>query len=149
MTTISDLIPICFKVDKETDNTLNSLVAKKGGNKSEMVRRLVNIGLEKELAKESIDFVRDQINEEIKSTCFPQFERVAKLNAKIGYQSVANFYLLAYIMDSILPPTKHKEFEEIKRNAKAMAIAYLKLTPEEFDDFMKSETIALDMLDLK
>ncbi len=130
-------------------NTINTLASKKHITNSALIRRLISMGLEKELAKESIDFVREQIHDEIKSTCFPQFERIAKLEAKIGYQSVANFYLLAYIMDSILPASTKVNFQEIKRNSKAMAIAYLKLSENEFADFVKSEDAALEMLDLK
>lgn len=37
---------------------------------------------ERYMAKSSIDFIREQINEEIKNTCFPQFNRLAKLEAK-------------------------------------------------------------------
>ncbi len=140
-------VPI--KMNDEMFNTINTLASKKHISNSALIRRLISMGLEKELAKESIDFVREQIHEEIKATCFPQFDRLAKLEAKIGYQSVANFYLLAYIMDSILPASTKVNFEDIKRNSKAMAIAYLKLSETEFADFMRSEDIALDKLDLK
>jgi len=136
-------------MDNEMLNTINTLASKKHITNSALIRRLISMGLEKELAKESIDFVREQIHDEIKSTCFPQFERIAKLEAKIGYQSVANSYLLAYIMDSILPASTKVNFQEIKRNSKAMAIAYLKLSENEFADFVKSEDAALEMLDLK
>ncbi|WMJ22196.1 hypothetical protein RBG61_09320 [Paludicola sp. MB14-C6] len=104
------------------------------------------MGLQKDLAAESIDFIREQINDEIKATCFPQFECIAKLIAKIGYQSVSNFYLSAYIMNSIIPPSKQQHFNEIKRDSKAMAIAYLKLSKQEFYEFMTSEDNSLNNL---
>lgn len=140
---------IDVKFDDNTYNTLETLAASRHTTKSALIRKLISIGLEKELAKESIDFVREQIHDEIKDTCFPQFERMAKLIAKIGYQSVSSFYLLSYIMDSILPPSTKVEFEDTKRNSKAMAIAYLKLNETDFMEFMKSEDKALEMLDLK
>ena len=138
---------VSVKLDEDMYNSILALSAKRN-NMSATIRKLISIGLEKELAKESIDYVREQINQEIKSTCFPQFERLAKLIAKVGYQSVADFYLSSYIMDSILPASKKIEFEEIQHKSKAMAIAYLKLSPNEFADFAKSEDMALDMLDL-
>ncbi|MEG0895623.1 MAG: hypothetical protein RSE07_02515 [Oscillospiraceae bacterium] len=140
---------ITFKCDDKTFESLKKISYTSGMNMSAVIRKLLNIGLDKELAKESIDFVREQINEEIKSTCFPQFERLAKLSAKIGYQSVSDFYLLSYIMDSILPPTKRQDFDEIKKKSKAMAIAYLKLSENEFADFVLSEDISLEKLDFK
>ncbi len=140
---------IPFKVDNEMYTTLTNLASKQNTSRSEVIRKLINIALQKELAKESIDFVRDQINEEIKATCFPQFERLAKLEAKIGYQSVASFYLLAYIMSEILPPSKQKDFEDVQRKSKAMAIAYLKLNTQEFADFAQSEDKSIDILNLK
>lgn len=141
--------PLCLKIDSATESTLETLAANRHTTKSALVRKLISIGLEKELAKESIDFVREQIHDEIKDTCFPQFERIAKLVAKIGYQSVSSFYLLSYIMDSILPASTKVEFEDTKRNSKAMAIAYLKLNEADFMEFMKSEDKALEMLELK
>lgn len=140
---------LSIKLDDSTNDTLETLAASRRITKSALVRKLISIGLEKELAKESIDFVRDQIHDEIKDTCYPQFERMAKLIAKIGYQSVSSFYLLSYIMDSILPASTKVEFDEIKRNSKSMAIAYLKLNETDFMDFMKSEDKALELLDLK
>lgn len=137
------------KMNDEMYNTINTLSSKMNISNSALIRQLISIGLEKELAKESIDFIREQIHDEIKATSFPQFERLAKLQAKIGYQSVANFYMLAYIMDSILPASTKVNFADIKRNSKAMAIAYLKLNETEFADFMQSEDIALAKLDLK
>lgn len=140
---------IDVRLDDETYNNICAAASKSNVSISQMVRTLIDVGLDKELAKGSIDFVREQIHQEIKATCFPQFERIAKLNAKIGYQSVSNFYLLAYIMNSILPANKKQEFKEIERNSKAMAIAYLKLGENEFMDFMESEDKALAMLGLK
>lgn len=139
---------VSIKLDNEMYDAILNLSAKRN-NMSATIRKLISIGLEKELAKESIDFVREQINAEIKATCFPQFERLAKLIAKIGYQSVADFYLSAYIMDSILPASKKVEFDEIQKKSKAMAIAYLRLSPSEFADFAKSEDKAVDMLNLR
>lgn len=139
---------ISIKLDDDMYNAIVKLSAKRN-NMSATIRKLITIGLEKEMAKESIDYIRTQINEEIKATCFPQFERLAKLIAKIGYQSISDFYLSSYIMDSILPPSKKVEFSEIQRKSKAMAIAYLKLGPNEFAAFSQSEEKAVDVLNLK
>lgn len=140
---------ISIKLDNQTNKTLETLSAKQNISKSELIRKFINQGLDKELTKESIDYIRENIHDEIENICNPQFERIAKLNAKIGYQSVSNFYLLAYIIESILPISKRKDFDEIKKKSKMMGIAYLKLREKEFKDFMESEDISLDMLDLK
>ena len=79
----------------------------------------------------------------------PQFDPLAKLTAKIGYQSVASFYLLAHIMDSILPASKRVEVRrDVKQRSKTMAVAYLKLSEKEFAEFLRSEDQALDVLGL-
>lgn len=137
-----------FKLDPETNQTLERLSAKKNISKSELIRIFIKQGLEKDLAKESIDFIRDNIHDEISNICKPQFERIAKLTAKIGYQTIPTFYLLAYIMDSILPAQKQKEFEEIMKKSKIMSISYLKSSESEFKEFMKSEDKALEFFDL-
>lgn len=143
-------MPAVNKIDVRFDegmyNQINSLASKKHISNSALVRKLISLALEEEQAKESIDFVREQINQEIKATCNPQFDRIAKLIAKIGYQSSSTFYLLAYIMDNILPSNIKVQFDEIKRKSKLMGIAYLKLNESEFYEFMKSEDAALDML---
>ncbi len=136
------------RVDEDTYSAISALAAANHVTQSEMLRRLLRIALDKELAKESVDFVREQIHDEIQAECRPQFDRLAKLTAKIGYQSVANFYLLAHIMDTILPASKRVEFDDIKQRSKMMAVAYLKLSEKEFSEFMKSEDQALDMLGL-
>lgn len=110
---------------------------------------MVNQGLALESTKDSIDFIRENIHDEISTICQPQFERLAKLIAKIGYQSVADFNLLCYIIDGILPKQMQIEFEEMKRRAKMMAIAYLKLKDTEFAEFLISEDRALDLLGLQ
>ncbi len=139
---------ISIKLDPETNQTLERLSSKKNISKSELIRIFIKQGLEKDLAKESIDFIRDNIHDEINNICKPQFERLAKLNAKIGYQSVSTFYLLAYIIDSIIPVQKQKDFEEIKKVSKMMAISYLKSNESEFNEFMKSEDKALEFFNL-
>ena len=140
---------ISIKLDNQTNKTLETLSAKQNISKPELIRKFINQGLDKELTKESIDYIRENIHDEIENICNPQFERIAKLNAKIGFQSVSNFYLLAYIIESILPTSKRKDFDEIKKKSKMVGIAYLKLRDKEFKDFMESEDISLDMLDLK
>lgn len=147
-----DFIPaqnhLSIKIDDELDDILTTLAAKKHMNKSELVRKLILTSLDKELARDSVDYIREQIHEEIKATCFPQFERIAKLEAKIGYQSVSNFYLLAHIMSSILPSDKRKHFNEILQKSKAMAVSYMQLQPSDFRDVMRAEDNALEKLDL-
>lgn len=138
-----------IKISENMNDSLVKLAAAKHITKSALVRELLSEQLDKALAQNSIDFIREQIHEEIKASCSPQFDRIAKLEAKIGYQTVSTFYLLSYIMDSILPPSKQVAFEDIKQNSKLMAIAYLKLNEKDFSEFMQNEDKALDFLKLK
>ncbi|MFZ2537673.1 MAG: hypothetical protein WAX04_02080 [Oscillospiraceae bacterium] len=52
----NNYVPI--KMNDEMFNIINTLASKKHISNSALIRRLVSMGLEKELAKESIDFVR-------------------------------------------------------------------------------------------
>lgn len=108
------------------------------------MRQLVATGLQQELAKASVDYIRDQLHEEIKAYCDPQFNRLAKLFAKVGYRSVSTFTLLTLIMQDILPSNLRKDLDEVQRKAKAFAITYLKSSPEEFAEIMLSEEKALE-----
>lgn len=146
MPTETDYLPV--RVNKKMNQALEELAVRRHITKSALVRQLIKNGIDSELPKESVDYIRTQLNEEVKAVCLPQFERIAKLEAKIGYQSVSNFYLLNYIISTLLPATKQKSFEEILRKSKAMAVAYLKFNEKEFAEFMKSEDKALEFLDL-
>lgn len=139
---------LSFKLDTGTNDTLEQLAAKQHITKSALIRKLIDTGLQQELAKESVDFVREQIHDEIATSCFPQFERLAKLISKIGYQSVSTFYLLSYIMDSILPVQKQQEFNEVCRKAKASSVAYLKLSEKDFSAITAAENASVKKLGL-
>ena len=140
---------ITFRISQQDAAALETLAAQRHCSKSDVVRQLVHEGIGKEEVRNSIDFIRENIHDEIAAICQPQFERLAKLIAKIGYQSVADFNLLCYIIDGILPKQMQIEFEEMKRRAKMMAIAYLKLKDTEFAEFLISEDRALDLLGLQ
>lgn len=104
------------------------------------------------MAEKSIDYIRENIREEMKNNFQPQFERLAKLEAKIGYQIVPSFYLLVHFITELLPAltgnNKNIDINELTKKAKMMAITYLRLNDSEFTDFIKSEDKALDLLDL-
>lgn len=138
---------ISMKLDEKTYDQLINISAKRNCTISESIRKLLAVGMEKELARESVDYIREQINAEVKAVCTPQFDRMIKLTAKIGYQTVACFYLLCYIMDSILPAQKAVRFDEMKRRSKAMAVAYLKFGEDEFSQLAKSDDIANKLLE--
>lgn len=142
-------VHLTLRISSDENAALTALAAQKNCTRSELIRQFVKQGLSVEGAKDSIDFIRENIHDEISAICQPQFERLAKLIAKIGYQSVADFNLLCYIIDGILPKQMQIEFEEMKRRAKMMAIAYLKLKDTEFAEFLISEDRALDLLGLQ
>lgn len=101
-----------------------------------LIRRLLQKSLDSELADEQVDFVRSQIGAELRENIKPQFDRVAKLEAKIGYQSIATFHLLAYLIENIFPKN---DFESIKSKSKQMALAYLKPTDMQIADILRSD----------
>lgn len=127
---------ICFKVDDELYDALQKLSAKKHLSMSELIRKLIQKSLDSELADEQVDFVRSQIAAELRENIKPQFDRIAKLEAKIGYQSIATFHLLAYLIENIFP---QNDFENIKSKSKQMALAYLKPSETQIADIMKSD----------
>ncbi len=137
-----------IRVDDHMYEQIVRVAAKQNTSVSGIVRKMIDNDLQKELAVGSVDFIRDQIHEEIKATCFPQFDRVAKLEAKIGYQSVASFYLLAYIMDHILPSHLRKDFDDVKQKARLMAVSYLRLNTDDIYEFLDGEEKASKQLEL-
>lgn len=137
-----------MRVDDNMYEQIVRVATKQNTTVSGIVRKMIDNDLQKALAIGSVDFIRDQIHEEIKATCFPQFDRVAKLEAKIGYQSVASFYLLAYIMDNILPSHLRKDFDDIKQKERLMAISYLRLNTNDVYEFLNGEDRASKELKL-
>ncbi|MEG2812981.1 MAG: hypothetical protein RSA79_00115 [Oscillospiraceae bacterium] len=145
---MSSFHKIDVRFDEKTYSAILILASKRHITVSELIRKLINQSLSKEQAADSVDFIREQIREEIVAYCKPQFNRLAKLSAKIGYRDVASFDLLCYIIDSILPESRQHDFDEVKLKSKLQAIAYLKLKDEEFEDFITSEDTSMNMLNL-
>lgn len=135
-----------FRIDEKTLEQLNLLSSKRNITTSNLIRELIEKGLDKELSSESVDFIREQIADEIKNYCDPQFNRIASLQAKIGYKAVACFELLVYIIASILPTAKRQSFEDMQRQSKALAISYLKFSEKETATCLKAETKAVKEL---
>lgn len=148
-TTSNELRKLSIRIDDGTYQTMSSLASKKNTTVSNVARQLISTGMQQDLAKESIDYIREQIHDEVQRVIKPNIDRLAKLVAKTGYATIPSFYLDCYILDSILPAQYRKDFEEIKQKSKIMAIKYLKLDGEEFADFIQSEKNSLEMLDLK
>lgn len=144
---MSDLKKVSFRIDTGLYSQIEQLANSNAVSSSEMIRRLIHQSLDKEIAKDSVDFVRQQLREEMESYCSPQFERIAKLEAKIGYKSVSTFNMLVYALDSLLPFEKHQNSLELQRKAKAMAISYLKLSERELANILASEEKSKDKLE--
>jgi len=68
----------------------------------------------------------------------PQVERLASISAKATQISSAAYFLLVYLMRTLLPEGEREEADEVAAKARKLGIEYLKLRDKDIDTFIRS-----------
>ncbi len=141
-----ELIQITFKVPKEKANTLKILSAKKHIPLAELVRRLVDKGLNLESSREDIDFITDIIRQEltsiyrledIKEILDKQTNRLAKMMMKIGKMSTGQLFLLINMFLEIVDSADENKFDEILEKSMRNGVNYMQKKDFQINDFLQ------------
>nr|WP_317360087.1 hypothetical protein [uncultured Tyzzerella sp.] len=141
-----ELIQITFKVPKEKADTLKILSAKKHIPLAELVRRLVDKGLNLESSREDIDFIADIIRQElnsiyrledIKEILDKQTNRLAKMMMKIGKMSTGQLFLLISMFLEIVDSADEDKFDVILDKSMRNGVAYMQKKDFQINDFLQ------------
>jgi len=126
-------IQITVKINPGDYENLQKLSAKIYRPMAEIVRGFIRDGLDVTRAKDDIDFIRRQLREELDLALKPQFNRLAKLHVRIGMMTVSFCYFTSKIVHLFLPLKDRIGYEELMRNAKHDAAAYLSMRDASLD----------------
>ncbi len=124
------------KLDKKTRETLEKWAIKEGVTISELIREFIVKGMSIGSYKEEIDFIRQQIREEISMQLKPAIDRLVKITVKSGIVSAAGYFLCASALSEFVHPARQKEYEEVLAESKKLGVYYFRLPSKEAEEFM-------------
>jgi hypothetical protein len=130
-------VQITVKVKEPLYKDLQKLARKAGMSLAELVRGYIDKGMGLDAAKADIDFVRQNIREEIAAQLKPAVERMVKLTVKSGIVSAAGYFLCASALSEFIPPSRQREYEEVLVESKKMGVIYFRLPSNEAEEFLK------------
>ena len=130
-------VQITVKVKESQYKDLQKLARKSGVSLAELVRGYINKGMGVDTSKADIDFIRQNIREELSAQLKPAVERMIKLMVKSGIVSAAGYFLNAAALSEFIPPTRQREYEEVLAESKKLGVAYFRLPSNETEEFLK------------
>lgn len=119
-------------LDKETYRAIDDLAAKQNIKPAALMRELIQKGLSIEKTKEDIDFIREQIREELEQELDTYMNRIIRLEIKTGTMAVAGAMASTRLLSKVQMGsglTYHDMLEDIKKEASA----YLRVKEEKMD----------------
>ena len=119
-----------LRITKELNDKLIILSKQRHTSKSQTVRYLINKQLSVESAKNDMDFIRQQIREELALQLRPNTDRIMKMLMRIGMMAVTLCYFTSKIIYFFAPIPDHKTHNELMSEAKRNAAAYLSMRDE-------------------
>ena len=131
---------------KETFDKLQRLAVNKNQNVSEIIRQLVNKGLNLESSREDIDFIADIIRQElnsiyrledIKEILDKQTNRLAKMMMKIGKMSTGQLFLLINLFLQIVDSADEDKFDEVLEKSMRNGVNYMQKKDFAINDFLQ------------
>jgi hypothetical protein len=130
-------VQITVKVKEPLLKDLQKVARKSGVSLAELVRGYIDKGMGIDAAKADIDFVRQQIREELSAQLKPAVERIVKLTIKSGIASAAGYFLNASALSEFISPARQREYEEVLAESKKLGVYYFRLPSSEVEEFLK------------
>ena len=132
-------VQITVKVKEPMLKDLQKLARKSGMSLAELVRQYIAKGVGIDAANADIDFIRQNIREELAAQLKPGIERIVKLTVKSGIVSAAGYFLNASALSEFVPPARQREYDEVLAESKKMGVVYFRLPSNEAESFLKGE----------
>lgn len=118
--------PISIRIDDELDNMISAVAVRRGEKKADVIRRLLQKGVEEDYAQDSIDPVALAVRKAMTDVLKPVEERMAKINAKAAIASATAMYMAMQIYFEM-----GKDARALYEEARKRAVAFVKLPHDE------------------
>lgn len=89
--------------------------------------------------KSDIDFIREQINIELKNILEPQIERIIKCVVKAGVMSCASYLINTLTINKLVDVNKREKFEQVTKEAKAKAVHLFRLKDADMNEYLNGK----------
>jgi hypothetical protein len=124
---------VSFAVSEKMKSEMDTIAAKRHIPVSELIRDYIDKGMNIDKTASDIDFIRKQIREELDIMLKPQINRLAKLLMRIGMMTISFCYFTSKIVHLFVPFTDRVSYEELMRECKHNAAAYLNMRDASLD----------------
>jgi predicted DNA-binding ribbon-helix-helix protein len=124
----SNMVGVYVRLKKETQDKINIIAHTRGDTAAEVIRRILDTGLNVEIAEHSSDTLTAAVRKAIRSELKATENRLAKLSAKAGIAAASAMYLAdeIYIAAGSDPQADRANSPERLTNIRTRAARYLK-----------------------
>ena len=126
-----------FAVSQKMKSELETIAAKRHIPVSELIRDYIDKGMNIDKTASDIDFIRRQLREELDIMIKPQVNRLAKLHMRVGMMTVSFCYFTAKLLQIFVSLDDRNGFEELMRESRHNAAAYLNMRDATLDAAFK------------
>ncbi len=128
---------VSFRLEGERKNIIEKVASAEKKNKSEIIRRYIDMGIKNDGYRRNDELLRELIRDVVQEVMKPHVERLASISAKAANIDAASFFLLVYVGRLVLPPSERRLVDEAAENARRLGIEFLKLKKDrDLDDFI-------------
>lgn len=131
---MADLIHKGIKFHKKVHDQIQTIADNKGVSFSEIVRDLVNKGLNEKIYEENTDLIAWVVRQQLEIVLKPHIERLAALSSKSGHMSATAAFLNVQALMDLVPKENRKDVRVMYENARKKAAVYMKTKAEDWNN---------------
>lgn len=129
-----DLKKVSVKLHQDKYEIIETIAGKRGVNLSEVIRNLIDKGLEERVLEENTDLIAQIVRQQLDIVLKPHVERLAKLSSKSGHMAATASFLNVQALMDLVPPERKKEVRTLYESARKKAAAYMRIPAAEFEN---------------
>ena len=135
------------RLTKNMQQNLEKLARKNHRTVSEVVRDLLEKGLEIDGYTQDVDFIAGIVRQEVKSQMAPQVERLVKILMKSGKISAAQYFLMLRLFVLMMSEDRIVSFKEMATETRKLGIKYMHFKDHEIDRYLEDEDLVFQDVD--
>lgn len=137
---MANLIHKGIKFHKKVHDQIETIAANKGVSFSEIVRDLVNKGLNERIYEENTELIAYVVRQQLEIVLKPHIERLAALSSKSGHMSATAAFLNVQALMDLVPKEHRKDVRVMYESARKKSAQYMKTKAEDWkNDFGAAE----------
>lgn len=123
-----------IKLHARQYETIEAIANKNGESVSEVVRKLIDRGLEERVVEENTNLIANIVRQQMEIVIRPHIERLAKLSSKSGHMSAASAFLNTQALMDLVPLERKKDVRQMFDNARKKSAQYMKTPTSEWEE---------------